>query len=173
MTIGLNQQVDANVKALAGTLQLREKEVAKIFSWNLNHVPYEEREDMLQSLSLKVLETTPNNSRTLMTICYNYVADWWRKYSANKHNVSLEDTIMTPAGEERQWRKTIVNTISSEIAHDAVIGHSAAVTLWEQLPENIQEVVAKRLKGEALNDVERKRLNRYIHEHPALLEEYS
>lgn len=81
--------INETAKALSKRLTVKHKELAKILQWHIQRLPYQEREDVLQSLALHLLDKQPSNGKLTFAICHNYIVDWWKAYHVRQHQ-SLE-----------------------------------------------------------------------------------
>jgi DNA-directed RNA polymerase specialized sigma24 family protein len=150
-------------------------EAAYIFS---RKVPVEERQDFFQELITAVLASGTENKAFAYTIARRDWQNWWASYKLHSqfHQGYLSETITNSEGEETELAELLVGEVEFEAK---MIDKLDARQLWQQIPNNIQALVLKRLKGEplgaphkrkagqpksngTLNNTERQRLNRWV-----------
>jgi|GEM_PF-2617093 len=150
-------------------------EAAYIFS---RKVPHNERQDLFQELTAAILESGTDNPAFAYTIARRDWQNWYRSYKLHSqfHEGRLSETIVNADGDETELAELLVGEIEFEAKQ---IDKLDARALWAQIPKDIQRLVRKRLIGKplgnsrtrkrgrpkstkALNDTERKRLNRWV-----------
>ena len=169
--------VQNTVKALEG-LDTNGKlavEAAYIFS---RKVPGNERQDLFQELVTAVLDSDTDNPAFAYTIARRDWQNWWAKYKLHSQFYSgyLSETVTNSDGEETELAELLVGEVEFE---NRQIDKLDARALWQQIPKDIQNLVAKRLQGKplgaprkrkagkpkssgTLNGAERQRLNRWV-----------
>ena len=150
-------------------------EVAYIFS---QKVPSNERADLFQELALAVLDSGTEKLAFAYTIARRDWQNWYKSYKLHSqfYGGYLSDTITNSDGEETELAELLVGEVELE---RKMIDKLDAVTLWQQIPADIQKLVMKRLQGkplgtsrspkggrpkqsQTLNNTERSRLNRWV-----------
>ncbi len=169
--------VQNTVKALEG-LDTNGKlavEAAYIFS---RKVPGNERQDLFQELVTAILDSGTDNPAFAYTIARRDWQNWWAKYKLHSQFYSgyLSETVTNSDGEETELAELLVGEVEFE---NRQIDKLDARALWQQIPKDIQNLVAKRLQGKplgaprkrkagkpkssgTLNGAERQRLNRWV-----------
>ena len=159
-------QIKETSKSLAGMLEIKEEQLARIIAYHTSHVPGEEREDIIQTLAEYLIKTKPNSGKLAFVICKHLIADWWQNYMATRQfetfglydvlddeeGITLEETLSL----EYDYAKRLDNDIDAE-------------NLLKSLPGDIQVIIQKRLLGIAQSKTEHKRLERFIKANPMLL----
>ena len=128
---------------------------AYIFS---RKVPREEREDLFQDITLAVLKVKTKDERLAYAIARCDWQDFWKHYKIRQH-YSLDSVTEDTEGNPVTLGELIVGEAEFERKMD---GKLDAERIYNTLPLHIQPIIDKRLLGKALNQTERKRLNRYI-----------
>ena len=150
-------------------------EAGYIFS---RKVPQSERQDLFQELITAILDSGTESPAFAYTIARRDWQHFWSKYKLHSqfYEGYLSDTITNSDGEETELAELLVGEVEFE---NKQIDKLDAQRLWNQIPEDIQKLVVKRLKGKplgsprkrkagqpknsgALNETERKRLNRWV-----------
>ena len=128
---------------------------AYIFS---RKVPREEREDLFQDITLAVLKVKIKDERLAYAIARCDWIDFWKAYKIRRH-YSLDSIVDDTEGNPVTLGELLVGETEFERKMD---GKMDAERIYDSLPINIQPIIDKRLIGKALNQTERKRLNRYV-----------
>jgi len=163
----------ASKQSEAYTLQLRElanilgskfgigeAELRKGLNWQLARIPYQEREDVLQELALRMLEARPCTAAMAFIIARNHVANWWRHYRAHR---LYGDSDITYGSELTDTGEEIIQTIVGEVEWQARIDSELeAKRIFSNLPPRIQGIISKRLAGRRLSGAERVALHRFV-----------
>lgn len=148
-------------------------EAAYIFS---RKAPHSERQDLFSDLTTAILESGTEDAAFAYTIARRLYQNWWRGYSLHSqyHDGYLSETIMNADGQETELAELLVGEIEFERKQ---IDRLDAAQLWHQIPEKIQKLVLKRLRGKplgtarkrgkplsdgTLDNTERQRLNRWV-----------
>jgi len=150
-------------------------QAAYIFS---RKVPSNEREDLFQELVLAVLDSGTEKLSFAYAIARRDWQNWWKSYKLHSQFYSghLSDTLTNSDGDETELAELLVGEVEFERRQ---IDKLDAQSLWNRIPEDIQKLVLKRLQGKplgtnrkrkagkpkldkALNNTERKRLNRWV-----------
>ena len=150
-------------------------EAAYIFS---RKVPGNERQDLFQELVTAILDSGTDNPAFAYTIARRDWQNWWAKYKLHSQFYSgyLSETVTNSDGEETELAELLVGEVEFE---NRQIDKLDARALWQQIPKDIQNLVAKRLQGKplgaprkrkagkpkssgTLNGAERQRLNRWV-----------
>ena len=150
-------------------------EAGYIFS---RKVPEEERQDLFQELVTAILDSGTESAAFAYTIARRDWQNFWSKYKLHSQFCGgyLSETITDSDGEETELAELLVGEVEFE---NRQIDKLDAERLWAQIPEEIQKLVIKRLKGKplgaprkrkagqpkssgTLNGTERQRLNRWI-----------
>lgn len=139
--------------------------IAYVFS---RKVPWQEREDMFQELTLALLEAKAPDERLAYSIARCDWQDWWRRFKTRQHYLagSLNTVVIGEEGEKVELGELLVGEVEFERKVD---GKLDAQRIWAKLPEAIRKVVNKRLMGKALTPAERQRLSRYVRSAPTIL----
>ena len=128
---------------------------AYIFS---RKVPREERQDVFQDITLAVLKVKTKDERLAYAIARCDWIDFWKAYKIRQH-YSLDSIVDDTEGNPVTLGELLVGETEFERKMD---GKMDAERIYDSLPINIQPIIDKRLIGKALNQTERKRLNRYV-----------
>ena len=128
---------------------------AYIFS---RKVPREEREDLFQDITLAVLKVQTKDERLAYAIARCDWQDFWKAYKIRQH-YSLDSVVEDTEGNPVTLGEMLVGETEFERKMD---GKLDAERIYNTLPLHIQPLIDKRLIGKALNQTERKRLNRYV-----------
>jgi len=128
---------------------------AYIFS---RKVPREEREDLFQDIALAVLKVKTKDERLAYAIARCDWRDFWKRYKIRQH-YSLDSIVDDTEGNPVTLGELLVGETEFERKMN---GKMDAERIYNLLPSNIQPLIDKRLIGKALNQTERKRLNRYV-----------
>jgi len=150
-------------------------EAAYIFS---RKAPHSERQDLFSDLVTAILEVGTEDAPFAYAIARRAYQHWWAKYKLHSQYCDghLSETITNAEGQETtELSELIVGEVEFERKQ---IDRLDAQRLWSQIPANIQTLVLKRLQGKplgtarkgkgrpstdgALDDTERKRLNRWV-----------
>lgn len=162
----ITSQIKETSKSLAGMLEIKEEQLTRIISYHVNHVPGEEREDIVQTLAEHLIKAKPNSGKLAFVICKHLICDWWRNYMATRQfetfglydpvdgdeAITLEETLSL----EYEYVKRLDNDIDAE-------------NLLKSLPSDIQKIIQKRLLGFGTSDTERSKLHRFIEANPVQL----
>ena len=128
---------------------------AYIFS---RKVPREESEDLFQDIALAVLKVKTKDERLAYAIARCDWRDFWKRYKIRQH-YSLDSIVDDTEGNPVTLGELLVGETEFERKMN---GKMDAERIYNLLPSNIQPLIDKRLIGKALNQTERKRLNRYV-----------
>ena len=153
--------------------------------WFSRRVPRSEREDFFQDMSLQLLRLKTTDAPLAYSIARCDWVDWWKAYQHREH-ISL-DALAERDGPDGE--STLAEHMVGVVEYQTRIdGDLDGQALWAQLPEEVKELVLKRLQGKPLvstrkrgrpkldailNNTERSRLNRFAHSpagHKLLLE---
>lgn len=144
---------------------------AYIFS---RRAPAEEREDLYQELTLRLLELRPNSERLAYAIARCDWRDWWRSYMLHGQHESTERLADAESGGDygegaidRQLYHSAL--LVGECEHDARID---ARTLYNGLPRHIQQIVARQLSGHRISGGDRLTLRKWVASRPTVLASY-
>ena len=142
------------VKALPQESKIALK-VAYVFS---RKVPREEREDLFQELALTIFKAKIKDERLAYAIARCDWQDWWRKYTIRQH-YSLDSVVEDSEGNPVTLAETLVGEVEFE---RKVNGKLDAERLWNIIPDRIKPLIDKRLIGNALTNVERSAMSKYV-----------
>lgn len=150
-------------------------EAAYVFS---RKAPLEERQDLFQEFVIAVLDSGTEKAEFAYALVRRDWQNWYASYKlrSHYHGGYLSETIMNPEGDDTELAELLVGETEFEAKQ---IDRLDAERLWDQLPEDIQHLVRKRLMGRplgvnrkrkagqpkssgTLGDTERKRLNRWV-----------
>ena len=162
----IKSQIKETSKALSGMLGVKEDQLTRIISFNANHVPIQDREDIVQTLAEHLLKTKPNNGKLAFVICKRLVCDWWRNYATTRQFETFG--LYNPVDGEEGI--TLEETLSSEYDYVKRLDNDIdAENLLNSLPAEIQRIVQKRLLGLGTTNTERSKLHRFLEADPMLL----
>ena len=132
--------------------------VADRFQWK---VPYQDREDVKQAIILEVAEAKardgdkPFTEALMCRIASYVVADYWRA-EKRRPQISLNTEIEDGDGNTTE----LIDTIADDNAIDLEAWLDARTWLWG-CPKRLIQIAHKRVGGIALNENDRRYLNRY------------
>lgn len=161
-------------------------------------VPKQERQDMFQELTLKLIEANPQAENWAYTIARCDWLDWYRKYKVKSqyseydiesivsaeiginaiHLHELEqksDDMAILADSERvnQYNKRsyqiAVESLTGLLEYEKLDNKLTARSIIAKLPKNIRIIANKRMIGKALLAKERQALCRYIKANPDIV----
>ena len=164
--MNINSQVKETSQAISGMLKIKQDQLARIIRYHSNHVPGEEREDIIQTLGEHLIKTRPDNAKLAFVICKRLICDWWRNYMTTRQyeTFGLYDPLDGDEG------ITLEETLSSEYDYAKRLDNDIdAENLLESLPGDIQVIIQKRLLGLGTTSTERSKLHRFINANPILL----
>lgn len=171
---------------------------AYIFS---RKVPKNEREDLFQELTLKLLENRPKNESWAYTIARTDWIDWYRHYKvkAQYSQVDIESLIATELGinaialkqleseypdiqpivdtervkhyNKQSWH-VAVETLTGLLEYERIDAKLDARKIYSSLPDVIKRIASKRIIGKALTGSERVQLCKFLKSNPELVEQY-
>lgn len=144
--------------ALSRSLGIESKALAKVLGYWTRHLPFEDREDGIQEMTLQLLEDRPSTPGLAFVVCRAWVRDWYRARKTDTE--SLEEWREREG--ERGLSEATVAVVEWEAQAD---GRIEAQRLWGLLPERIKGIVAKRLSGRALAGAERVALHAWTGKH--------
>jgi hypothetical protein len=159
-------QIKETSKSLAGMLEIKEEQLARIIRYHAGHVPGEDREDIVQTLAEHLIKAKPNSGKLAFVICKHLIADWWRNYMVTRQfeTFGLYDPIDEDAG------ITLEETLSSEYDYVKRLDNDIdAENLLGSLPGEIQKIIQKRILGLGTTNTERSKLHRFIETNPMQL----
>ncbi len=155
----------AIIKALPAEAKIALR-CAYVFS---RKAPREEREDLMQELTLRLLQARVADERMAYCVARCDWKDWWRAYKVRAHlsldmdvsesgrlavdgnNVATDDN---PA--------TLADTLIDSIRYETLVdGKLDCQRIWHKLPDNIRAIATKRLRNKALTGAERVALYRF------------
>jgi hypothetical protein len=122
--------------------------------------PIEEREDLFQELALALLKAKAKDERLAYAIARCDWRNWWGKYRIRQHT-SLDSVVDDGEGNATTLGELIVGEADFEEKMD---GKLEAHRIWQKLDSfpAIKTLVAKRLTGRPLSNLERDTLNRWV-----------
>lgn len=135
----------ANAKAMSKRLGLRADRLAEVLGFWIKHVPYQERHDVLQSLSLALMEQQPANIKLAFAVCRGYTCNWWDRYHIRQH-IGLETPVFGAEGEVTE----LGNTIAAVCQYERIEGEIDGALLWDRLPKRIRRIVNIKLTNPKL-----------------------
>lgn len=164
-------------------------------------VPKQERQDLFQDLTLKLIEANPKAESWAYTIARCDWLDWYRKYKVKSQysEYDIEAIVASEMGinsihlnqlelknddmrelvdteREKQYNKRsfqiAVETLTGLVEYERLDNQITAKGIIKQLPENIIRIASKRMIGKALLDSERKALCRYIKANSDIVSQY-
>ena len=149
--------IDETAKALSKRLGLANKELAKILQWHVQRIPYQEREDMIQNLALRLIDTKPSNPKLCFAICQNYVRDWWKAYHIRQH-ASLEAMAEGNSQElqrltwlREDYAKAVYTLEANKIPIDAEEVNSVMVDLSQSMADLVLDDRRKAERADVVN----------------------
>jgi len=169
---GLTAQIQETADCLSPVLGIPKKHILIALKVALRHISsqahLEDRFDIIQALSIKLLDTRPPSGGFATVVCRNYVRDWNRAYMYRQH-LSLDEVMgEKPPDEEAGVRhsREYLQIVGGKVEFEAKLverldGAKGARKLWESLNPRLRQIVLKRLRGVRLNPAERKALQRY------------
>ena len=147
---------------------------AFIFS---RRAPKEERQDLYQELSLKLLEARCKDDKLAYAIARCDWKDFWKAYKL--HSQYNLDSIERMADSEDGggYGQDAIDRMAYHaelLTGEAEFENSIdARLLFNKLPEHIKAIVNKRLTGHATSKLEQSIMRRWIASNPVILAEYS
>jgi hypothetical protein len=144
---------------------------AYIFS---RRAPAEEREDLYQELTLRLLELRPNSERLAYAIARCDWQNWWRSYTLHGQYDSTERLADAESGDDYGE-----DAIDRQVYHSALLvgecEHDARIdarTLYDGLPRHIQQIVTRQLSGHRIAGGDRIMLRKWVASRPTVLASY-
>lgn len=146
---------------------------AYIFS---RKAPKEERQDLYQELSLRLLEARCKNDKLAYAIARCDWKDFWKAYKL--HSQYNLDSIERMADSEDgggygqdaiDRRMYHAELLTGECEFEATIDSQI---LFSKLPHDVQGIVAKKLSGYASTKLEQSILRRFVNSNPVILAGY-
>lgn len=141
---------------------------AYIFS---SKVPPEEREDMFQELTYRVLKAfhqqqaeIRNKEAFAYRVAQNYWHTWWRDYKRHQPHLAGSLNEVIEVDEDGNGVEVIDTIVGEDDLEGKVIDKLETQRLRDKLrdmPDTIKPIIKKRLKGEKLSPTERSSLFRY------------
>ena len=156
----LSDHIAENAHALSHRLGVKAKNLENILGHFARRTPSQERADLVELLTLTLLEANPNNPAHCFGICKRRHAMWYRHYTIRQHyslDACLEDD--TLAEQERGLREFLAGCVEYEAIWNGQLDGEA---LWAKLPEAIKPIVMKRMIGKRTSNTERSTLNRWL-----------
>ena len=157
----------AVTEAIAGIRKLSKGQrealqCAYIFS---SKCPRQERDDLFQDLTLRLLEAKVDNIRLAYSIARCDWIDWWRSFKIKAHygQLSLDDKI---DDDSLPLSEVLIGELDFECRMAAKMD---AERLYNKLPSHIQGIVNKRLIGGSITGGDRIMLDKFIAKYPMLL----
>lgn len=155
----------SNAKAMSKRLGLRADRLAEVLGFWVRHVPYQERRDVLQSLSLALMEQQPANIKLAFAVCRGYTCNWWDRYHIRQH-IGLEAPVYGAEGEVTE----LGNTIAAVCQYERIEGDIDGALLWDRLPKGIKRIVNIKLTNPKMLTLADKRdLAEYARKHASIL----
>ena len=143
---------------VASQLGIKEDRLSQIIARTIDSIPYQDREDVVQNLLLKLLESKPRNDCLAFVTCRNYAMDWWIQRKTRSNTVSV-DADTTTGDDDGDDEKTLIGSIAFEHDFDSRID---ANTLFKKLSPRVKRIVAKRLVGIPITNADGVALRTYI-----------
>lgn len=143
LTKPLYEKIAESAKALTKRLTgIKHERLAEVLGYWIGKTPYQEREDILQSLCLAMLDNQPSNVKLAFAVARGYVCNWWDAYHVRQH-IGLETPVYGAEGEIT----TLSNTLVGVCEIERIEGALDAETLWKSLPEDIRRIVNLKLSN--------------------------
>lgn len=131
--------------------------------------PREEREDLFQELTLKLLEARAGDEALCYSIARCDWQNWWAKYKIRCH-FSLNTKVADDDGNVVEWGELLVGVADFE---ERIIGDLDGESLLNQLPSWVAKLVYKRLIGHGITGGERRLLDKWVLSRPTVLARYT
>lgn len=159
----LSEQVRQTALALSKRLGIKALDLQKSLGYWLKRVPSEEREDVLQLISIKLLENQPKNNALAFACIRGDVKNWWQAYKIRQHQSleSLAKVGVRDESREQCYQRLQSDTITGCCEYETIDSNLNASRIWNSLPDDIKPIISKRLQGKRLNGAERVRLHRF------------
>jgi len=157
----LAHQVDATAQALSHRLHLQAKQLAKSLMYWVRRAPLGEREDLLQELTIKLLQDNPQSMALAFTALKRDTIDYMRHYySQERSNLSISQ----PLGDEADLTigDIIPDTIDSISIADLKMD---TIRLLSQMDEATKRAAKLQLSGVRLTRAERACLQTFERDH--------
>ena len=117
--------------------------------------PKAEREDLFQELVTRCYEANPQSEINAYSISRcdwkNWLDSWYREHKTTLQ--SYDVTIQDDDGNEFRASELLVGDCEFEARECSNLDAS---NIWQKLPDDVKPLVAKRLSGKALTNIERK-----------------
>ncbi len=157
----------AIIKALPAEAKIALR-CAYVFS---RKAPREEREDLMQELTLRLLQARVADERMAYCVARCDWKDWWRAYKVRAHlsldmDVSESGRLAVDGNNVATDENvnTLADTLIDSIRYETLVdGKLDCQRIWKRLPDNIRAIVSKRLRGKPMTGNERVTLYRYQH----------
>ena len=138
--------------------------------------PAEEREDLYQELTLRLLELRPNGERLAYAIARADWQNWWRDYKLHSQYISTSTERMADAESGGDYGE---DAIDRQLYHSALLvgeceydARIDARTLYDGLPRHIQQIVTRQLSGTRISGGDRLMLRKWVASRPTVLASY-
>jgi hypothetical protein len=170
----LNAQIDDCAAALSRRLHFPEKQIARILCYWSKRVPLDEREDLIQGLTLKALQESPPSLRLAFCVLKRDTQDYLRRYYTHaRSNLSLsaptiESKRRALANGDETY--TLGELIPDTFEFDAVVQLKLdTARLLAEMDSETQQIVGRKLCGVRLTRVEKAKLEQWATEHRELV----
>ena len=155
----INTHIDDCASALSRKLHFPRKQLARILCYWAKRVPIDEREDLIQELTLKVLAEAPESLKLAFVIMKRDTIDYMRKfYTFEKSRLSLD----TPTSED----STLGDIIPDTFEFTEVVNLKAdTARLLAEMGATIRGIVGRKLAGVRLTNEEKRQLEDFGRKH--------
>ena len=157
----LAEHIDANAHALSRCLHFPEKQVAKILQYWAKRVPIDERLDLVQTLSEKLLKEAPPTIKLAFVTMKRDTIDYMRNYYCfEKSKLSLD----TPTGEDHNTTlgDIIPDTFEFSVVSDLKLD---TARLLREMGGDVRGIVGRKLAGVRLTNEEKQKLEDFGRTH--------
>ena len=151
--------IDTNARALSQRLHFPEKQIAKILQYWAKRAPIDEREDLVQTLTIKLLDESPESIKLAFCIMKRDTIDFMRKfYTYDKSKLSID----TPTSENT----TIGDMIPDSFEFSTVVDLKLdTAKLLHDMGSEVSAIVGRKLSGVKLTNGEKAKLEAFAKKH--------
>lgn len=159
----LSDQVKDSASALSDILGVPADDLERILGAHVRQVTWQDREDLLGNLTLKLLEKsqTPDtiNGSWCYTLCHNYLVDWYRSRNAVKRpheeiGEYCEDVDISIYAESSLAGRYVVGEVETELAinYDLLAMETMVGTATYRATRSLEEGVIDQTVADSILD---------------------
>ncbi|MDM7913246.1 MAG: hypothetical protein QUS09_09130 [Methanotrichaceae archaeon] len=167
LTPSMSKLIEQTAQALNKRLGIPKADIAFAIGYWIRKAPYQERQDLLQSMALDLLYQRPANGKLAFAMCRSYLTHWYKSYNVRRHG-ELDRPLR--ADESEGAPICLADTLIGVSILDRYEDREFARSVLRKVPKHIRRIVRLKVDNpKRLSRFERETLSAWARKHEHML----